>query len=298
MSDDVEHIVSRRAKIVEQTRRDVWSCVLAVLEELERQPRSEYWAVNDLVRRLRLKGLERHWYEAGEHSGSKQLYQGTIVVFDDPEYPCSLAYRHARRIAPRQSVYWRGLGYFYASPLMFAEIGPNEQLAFGCDFGVSIYFGQVPKIREAFRRRLLLQEEVLRRLAGMSEPITSDAFRVYVAVAKDLGLRNIARSVTGASLGSAATNIGHSLHPIRVNQTLRDQETLADLYTSTRHFISADGQQPMQNEIWTLESRDVHGQEKLAVSFHEALAIINGRLRFLTPSTDCARAGGMEWLTT
>lgn len=262
---------------------------------LEQGSKSEAEATEFLVSRLALYGVSSYWYPSGEAADPQTQQRGTIIAFDTEAHPQRTLFQNARSLLPLRSNCWEGIGYFYASPFSTFSVTGGVVGALG-DFAATIYLGHDQGIMNQFRKRWALQEKLLSYLKKNPEATTRYLYNTYTKISSDLGLENIAISLTGPLVGQANTNIGHSF-PLEVSPGSVPLEDIARRCSDSRIFVDGSTNIPLRGNLWSVESRDRSvGYQYGSISFHDVVEATNLGIVPMTDFLSFFGEVGMNWV--
>jgi hypothetical protein len=165
--------------------------------------------------------------------------EGIAVFFghDDADPPFAFTSLRPPSFWPAErTINWRrGLMYGYCSPVNLPDGMP-------ADFGVTLYFGNDPSVRQHFKRALSTTRQLLRELTPKTSSRT--LFRWSESLFREAGMRNNVESVTN----SVPVDLGHSLPLIREPQLKNGRrltEAGRDVVQRGRLFISESSDWPL-----------------------------------------------------
>lgn len=194
---------------------------------------------------------------------------GMAVLFGHDEDPRRVSFKSLRlpEYAPgaTEMVWNQGMMYAYCSPL-------DRTTGLACDFGVTLYFGRRPDVREHFKRAFSATAAILQEVG----PHTRSAALLHRSqdIFREAGLLNTIASVTD----SVPLDLGHSMPLLSPEELVNtrvltgsQQQRLRD----ARRFISTSADWALSEEHQvTIEPQLVsaHRADLPQVSFHYVVA--------------------------
>lgn len=284
-------MLERQISLCSELRRISIAAVVETVNALREGSTSERQALNLLVGSLYNHGITDYWYPAGEDNGAKQF--GCIVVFDTKSGRKRTAFSNARTLISSTRIKWEGLGYFYVSPQKLTELG---EIVWG-DFACSVYTGKSSNVKSFFSRSWHLSESLLNAVSKSANMSTCKLFMLYQSYARNFGIKNIAMSKVGPTVGASSINIGHSFPWVSDVQTADITGEFMNALRKKRIFIDNSSDISLRGRIWTLEPRD-HAQHYPfgAISFHRLFAVKGSSLIKLPDQDELFRSIGMDWI--
>lgn len=276
-------------------REKAIEALIETLSQLEIGVSSEKDAQELLSENLRKRDVHDYWYPAGEEGPDKQSQFGILCIFFDPDSEATMTYTSGREMQVRENTKWQGLGYFYASPFATYEQDGLVHGAWG-DMGLTVYTGDDPKIRKAFRSEHELVNKLLDHVKEHPEITTADLYGRYVVLCEEYGVTNTVKTKTGLATGQSSTNIGHSFPNVGVKPG--DADGLKKLMSDQRKFVDDTDPISLEGNIWTLESRDLFpGFEDIGnLSFHMVYAVRDKKFIALLGYDELFKRIGMDWV--
>ena len=284
-------MLERQISLCSELRRNSIKAIIETVNELREGITTEREALDILIKSLRNHQVTDYWYPVGEAKGSKQF--GCIVAFDTKSSKKRTAFPNARTLISSEKIRWEGLGYFYVSPQRLTQRG---EIIWG-DFGSSVYTKESQVIKSFFIKSWNLSEKLLSVVSQSKNSTTGELFKAYQSFARTLGIKNIAMSKVGPTIGASNFNIGHSFPWISGVKASQVTPQFMNFLHQKRIFIDSSSNIPLQGKIWSLESRDhARGYPYGTISFHRLFAIKETSFIKLPDHNEFFDAIGMNWI--